>query len=188
GKGWVRFEPTPGFNREISGSTSIKKTDRPEQAPKGPDVFVTPEEQQTAVKGKAKINLTLIFVPLLGMIVFLLLFTVIVRALSKAGFDKLSAKEKLNRLSKEILSCLVSLGHVRNDNETLREFAERAREDLGEHSEDFVRITERLVYSDLKEEPSDYELMSACHREVLSRLKQRNRLRYVIKTVFSRFW
>ena len=77
---------------------------------------------------------------------------------------------------------------MRNDNETLREFADRAREDLGEHSEDFVRITERLVYSDLKEEPSDFELMSACHREVLSKLKQRNRLRYVIKTVFSRFW
>ncbi len=218
GKGWVTFEPTPGFNREVSWMTVSAKRDMYSAKPYVPEVFDKAEESKPTEKEAVKIDPLVILLPVSAIILFLTLFTLVARALSKRRFARLTEEGKLRWLLKDILACLSIIGFERRDSETLSEFAKRVAEGWNEKKREetdgqeetieqeetgrlveepgnedesevliktFTDVAERLLYSEFKINPGDLPVLSEYHREVLKKLKETNRLRYILRSLFS---
>ncbi len=184
GKGWVRFEPTPGYKREVSWSTNVKTVERTQAPVYHPDVFGGPAEV-TAPKKEKHVNVLVFIIPTAGILVFLVLFTLGVRAISRRRFLNMPEEEKLRWLCKDILSCLAFFGDRREDWETVSEFSERCKLRLGEYGPGFTKVYERILYSDFEPMQGDYDVLVSCRRGVLDRLKMHSRPLYFIKTLFS---
>lgn len=187
GKGWVAFEPTPGFNQEVAWQTVAAKNEEFRAMTAPGNVFEKSEEPVLPEKEKRRIDPRLILMPAGGILLFLILFTILVRLISGYRFRKLSGTEKLLWLSKDILACLSLMGDRKKENETLGEFTERVREDMGETAFSFAAVYERLIYSRFKEEPDDLETITACHRDVLLCLKKHNRFKYAVRMLLSQY-
>ncbi len=185
GKGWVTFEPTPGFRAEVSWKTVAAKREEFRSNAYAPNVFDKPEEAPAPEKERADFNPLLIIIPIASVLVFLVLFTLTARAVSGYRFRKLSDEDKLRWFAGDILACLSLMGNRKKENETLSEYTERVTEDIGGYRDRYTMICERLLYSRSGVKEGDPEALEACRREVLLNLKRKNRAAYLVKTLLS---
>ncbi len=196
GKGWIAFEPTPGFYRPsawpMNGSAFIKippnappptSFDHDDDAPVPADE-ASLEDVKTE-EGFHKVNLTAILIPLILLVVFFVLFLLISRLIQRKRFEKLSREGKLMSLAKDSLSILKLLNDPLTPGETLSEYRLRIGGDVGEENLSFITDYECMLYAPARDEKINLKNAYDCRDRLLQLLRERDKLRYMIKILLD---
>ena len=190
GKGWIAFEPTPGFYEETSWLTVANKMikiepTKPKEVFEEPDAPISDEEPVTEEEERVAINFYLFLIPIAATIFVLSLFSVIGKAVSKHRYRNMSTEKKIRLISKDIFATLSMMGLRPDEGETLREFADRIAGEAGDEVYPFVDLYERVLYAKMREKELKMSPVLAFHENVLALLKQKSIFKYVFKMLTS---
>lgn len=193
GKGWIPFEPTPGFYTEISWTTVAnkiikKEPDKPKDVFSEPEVTIGDEETDTAdEKLHISINPLVIIIPFGAILFVIAIYTLILRAVSRRKYVKMSVAGQAKAVAKDIFSLLSIQGFKRKESETLKEFADRISDEVGEEVYGFTETYELVLYSEKQSKNPEILPILVFREKVLERLKQRSYLRYLLRMLTSQF-
>ena len=196
GKGWISFEPTPGFYRAsawpMNGSAFIKippnappptSFDHDDDAPVPADEASL--EETADEETSRKVNLTAILVPLVLLIVFFVLFLLISRLVQRKRFEKLSREGKFMSLAKDSLSILKLLNMPITPGETLSEYRSRIGDDVGYDNLSFINDYECMLYAPASDEKINLKMAYDCRDRLMQILRERDKIRYMIKVLID---
>ena len=188
GKGWIAFEPTPGFYTESVWSMSSEITApsfSPKPLPSAPPATPSSGNAEALKRADSKShNSALIIIPSILIIVFFILFVLINRLLQRHRLRALNAMERQIFLSKDCLNILKLLGCGLTEGETLSEYRSRISSAVMPEALAFISDYENVLYSKPGSFVTDTEKIYKCRRLLLKVLKEQNRLRYIIKILF----
>lgn len=189
GKGWISFEPTPGFARERGwGSAQAAKEsihtvyavypeeDR-ENMPVGDEKAGAEGRRILSMIGR-RLLLSLVFFA--G---FIILFVLSDLAVKKYRFGKMNDREKILTLCRRNMRLLKRAGFAQKPGETLAEFSARAGREVPPDILSFIGIYEKLLYSKNEETPGDICLSEQCGRECSRFVRS-----YYAKRIRSKFF
>lgn len=188
GKGWIKFEPTPGYEvgYEWSGGPAESESGwanshNPYEHARNEDIEDTnlPIEAEKS----SKINVALVVIPLLLIVTFLVIFMVAGRAIYKVKLSKLSLNEKAVVQSKRNMSILKMMGYSRGEGETLSEFASSLAGKVSDECLEFIESYERVLYSDAAISLEETELIVHNYDMLMRELKAKSKFMYVVTKV-----
>ena len=190
GKGWITFEPTPGFYEETSWLSVTNKMikiepTKPAEVFDEPDAPGSVKETVTEEEERIKINFYVFLIPIAAIIFVLSLFWVIGKAVSKHRYKKMPVKKKVMIIAKDIFATLSAMGLRPNEGETLQEFADRISGETGDEIYPFIDVYERVLYAKLQEKELKLSPVLTFHENALKLLKQKNIVKYVFKMLTS---
>lgn len=181
--GWVAFEPTPGYS--VPTGWGVRAADPytyEKDAETQPDTAQDEASDETETDGHdaPALDPMIFIIPSLAAAVFLLLFYIVSRSLSRGKYSRMSPNDKLVYLTGQNLRFLGYLGFPMRSGETLAEFSERIkqsdRDDIKQNI-GFIPVYETLLYSDRGVTESDVAAAETAYRE-LRALAGKSRLRY----------
>ena len=188
GKGWIAFEPTPGFQKEpvwdMSGSTSASSGFSPHRE----TVFEPPHDEPvskneadgTPVLKSVRIYTVIVTIALLT--AFFVLFIIISRFIQRRHFIRLNNTEKALYMAKDNLTLLHLLGSGMKTGETLSEYRSRIKNDVDSDSLAFIPIYEALLYSGSEGiSAASLNEFVCCNKSLLNQLREKNHLKYFIR-------
>ena len=186
GKGWIAFEPTPGFARERYGRWLIfsgKYSDYdmeeyvPDYTPKYDPVVVVDEEYEEN-HGESRVSSMLILI-ILGIIIcsliFLVVFTV---AINKIRRKRMSPDRLYTLELKDILNILRELKVLRTEDETIEEFSLRCSRDVKPGTKQkpvdfsFFNTYESFAYGNREIGDTEMNEISAAKSKLLALMKE----------------
>ncbi len=183
GKGWIPFEPTPGFGGERYDSWAVKsgknETGRVEVNDKPKPDIPLPEEDPEYVEAHRERNVSWILILVIaGVVLFSIIILVVVRILLRHGkMKRMSAGEKYYHEFGMVLKTLAELGMRRAPGETLAEFAERCG------ITPVARCTafhEECIYGGRIPAEENTALLSECRGELDMMMKEKFGRRYIL--------
>ena len=185
GKGWIAFEPTPGFYSESAWTMS--SDDRASFHIPRSSSLTPPKASQ--VSGNEAVTehepnragVYFIIVPISLILVFFLIFFLINRALQIRRLSRMGEREKLVFLAKDSLSILRLLGAGILEGETLSEYRARIKSSVKSGTLSFIPCYEAILYSDPENLIISPDSFRACHKKLMELLKEKSRFRYIIK-------
>ena len=189
GKGWITFEPTPGFYEETSWLTVADKMIKIEPT-KPKEVFNETnapgdvESEGEKEEERIRINILVFLIPLGATAFVLALFLAIGKVVSKHKYERMPMEKKARLVSKDIIATLSMIGYKIDDGETLKEFADRIAGDVGDEIYPFVNVYERVLYTDVNGKIEILPVLDF-HDKVLDLLKRKNILKYAFKMLTS---
>ena len=198
GKGWIAFEPTPGFYSDSSWITYDQRMSEGQETMHVPAVFdrpaITPvpkdqpEEEEPEDKEEGRIisvTPAMILIPVSIAVAFLILFLFTAKVIKRRRFRLLDIRQKYIYLSRESLQICRSMGLGIKEGETLSEFRDRIVKETGDANLSFITGYEMLLYSDKM--PDDPGLRAAfdCRNGLLLLLRQKKRLRYILTILLN---
>ena len=168
GIGWLVFEPTPGKQRFVRWSTTEERRTHIEGAGNSPSGYAAgasspslsenelSEETEEEEAPRFILHWYHIVIPISAGLLLALLLLAIDQLIRKIRYDRMSAREKGLWLCRRNIDALKRMHLVREDGETLEEFANRASEQVGEEATAFCSIYESLLYG--RKEPTEEDL------------------------------
>ncbi|MBO4396077.1 MAG: hypothetical protein J5819_07000 [Eubacterium sp.] len=152
GVGWISFEPTPGKKRRVSWSVSNDTDQNPDRVVTPP---VQPEnvlpEQTTQdtepVNKSTDFNWSIIIICVIVLIMAVLAFFIIDRALTSARYKRLSTADRFSAVCKRNYNILSFLGYKLKQGETIEEFHNRTNEKIPDSALDFLVECELIAYA-----------------------------------------
>lgn len=182
GKGWIPFEPTPGYfvesgwattgeKKEFTHTTYEKKTEAA-----GDEINLTEELPQE--EEKESINPLVIAIPVLLVLLFLAVFITISRLTAKSRYRKIDTGGKVISWTKKNLGLLKIMGLGIEQGETLEEYSKRLGESI--NCIDFIGNYEILLYSSSKATEEMIKQAIENHGQLLNELKRKSRFMYFV--------
>ncbi|MBR1914026.1 MAG: transglutaminase domain-containing protein [Lachnospiraceae bacterium] len=190
GKGWIAFEPTPGFFRETVWNMPGSGTGgNAPYIPSKPVFTVSGEgmpENETAAADEIKgIPLQAAVIPLIMIAVFCVIFFVINRIMQKQRLRQLDENERLKYMAADSLSALRLMGSGISRDETLFEYRSRISGSVSDEMLGFIPVYEALLYAAPGRTCPDRDTVYDCHDRLLRLLKKKRPLRYMIRLLLS---
>ena len=188
GRGWMAFDPTPGFFKESEWTMSTIPAANDTSAVITPDVFERAESvtvevgsEEETEEEQIRVNLSVVAVPMAAVLVFLAMFLLIGRLIGRARFARLDDIEKLTLISKDCLDILRLAGCGIRAGETLSEYRNRIGKETGEEALSFIPCYESVLYNDSVSALPD--TANTCRPILMEYLKKKSRFRYIYKVV-----
>lgn len=183
--GWIRFEPTPGFEksegwalraRENSGSGTGSGT------PYVPfEVIPTPEQTPTrpskAPEEKKPFDYRTVSFPAACSVAFLLCYLLIVRIVNAYRYRRMDLAGKALFLCRKNRKMLRRLGYKQGANETFEEYRQRLDSQFVHTIPEFLSVYEQLVYSEGEITEEMLKMVEASHKELAGQVRKK-RLMY----------
>ncbi len=187
GKGWIAFEPTPGFLKESSWEMS-------NDAPSGSAPYI-PAQQVSGntskdssaetvapeMTGTHRFRIYVLAAPSALILVFFILFLLINRLLQRRRFNLYDDAEKAAYFARDNLILLGLLGQKITPGETLDEYAKRIKADIDDEALTFIPYYETLLYSGKGGSKVGSEEFQRCHDRLLILLKKNRRMKYLLR-------
>lgn len=188
GKGWIAFEPTPGFLKEPVWDMSSNAPVVPDHHPPAETVVAPPSDENAERKDTGitpvlrSVRLYSVIVTIAILIAFFILFIILSRFIQRRHFGRLKDTEKALYLAKDNLTLLHLLGKDMKTGETLSEYRARLMDDIESDPLGFIPCYEAMLYS-ASDEISAMSLNEfvSDNRRLLLLLREKNRLRYFIR-------
>lgn len=188
--GWIPFDATPGFNRDMYWSTSSERGERIWDTPSRPSNAPTPLPLPEEEEEKKPFPIRQILLLTLFAVAFLIIFTVIVllsdRAITLYRFRRLSDEEKIPSLYRRNQRVLSYLGLSLKKEETLAEYLERISASLPKRSVEWLPAYEEFLYG----KPSDIRplvtAMQAGNKALLKEFRKQSPKRYRLCAIGNR--
>ena len=185
GKGWVAFEPTPGFYRGTAWGRGDEGDAVIPGVPSVDPVFLEADtgeiEETDEVYEKADSNISIILLPVVLMLFFIMAFFILNRLIQKRSFKGLSDQEKLKAIARDNLAILGFLGYRLADGETLDEYRQRIANGIGADALGFITDYEEALYSDLPKSAIKPDTALVCNERLTRLLKERKRFKYMLR-------
>ena len=175
GKGWISFEPTPGFlilsgwkvkdpvaeqqQEEIRIAVEEEEEEEEEETEAAP----TPQPGVTVIETQKKSSA---FLPILSVIAFLIVFLIADLTLRRLRYGRKNDREKITYLFSRCMRILGLFGLSLRQGETLAKFACRASLKLPEERLKFIPVYEEIIYGEREITPADIERMEHDTREL----------------------
>ena len=194
GKGWIGFEPTPGFYREMSWAMADRSASEGAPSPRPEQVFGEEEKTAEEIPEEAKPEESPFFTPeLLRLMALLFAFTAaflavllsIGKAVSRRRFERMDRTGRLRYLSADCLGILRLLGLPLQKGETLSEYAGRISPLIGKEATAFIPLYEMVLYGDPDRLPSSLSAAFDSRERLMQQLKRKRRGRYLLKVLLS---
>ena len=189
GRGWMAFDPTPGFYSESEWTMSTVPSSAADQDAPAPDVFESaddesgeepPEEEE---EKRISAEISVIAVPFLAVLLFLAAFIFISRSIMRARVGRMNGRERYALVSRDCLEILKLAGSGMDPGETLHEFAQRVRKETGDEALSFIPCYEAILYDDGGTIPADTDTVYGCRSDLMRYLKKKSRFRYLFKVI-----
>lgn len=177
GIGWLVFEPTPGKQRFVRWSTTEERCTHIEGAGNSLSENELSEETEEEEAPRFILHWYHIVIPISAGLLLVLLLLAIDQLIRRIRYDRMNAREKGLWLCRRNIDALKRMHLVREDGETLEEFANRVSEQVGEEATDFCSIYELLLYG--RKEPTEEDLCLLLEGE--KRLLQLHHRTYRVK-------
>lgn len=191
GRGWIPFEPTPGYgvrrylaeDEKTDQKDRISQTQEPEAEEDGLEDAETFEEQREEEQEKLKELRKVIRYLLIGTALILVmgvLFFVIEKMSEKYRDRRRSLGEKYRRAVLRNLQILSMLGYEREPSETYQELVERIREDGGgaDIPTEFIETYESILYGTREAGEGEFEECLGRRAELMQILRKKKGRRY----------
>lgn len=189
GKGWIIFEPTPGFYSESIWATKNEASSAtPDSLPVQPvfaptsAVPVSTSVSRDMAAGR-HVRAAVFLVPLSLIALFFILFIIIGRIVRRRIISGLDDMSKLKFLARDSLSILHLLRLGIREDETLSEYKQRLLPETGEAPLSFISGYEELLYSGKGTICMTPEEFQDCRTRLLSLLRKKNRFRYILRII-----
>lgn len=201
GKGWIPFDPTPGFHQSTywavqqkSEGTGLSEDDQwkpePPIEPEGEEREQMDQEEEV-VSRFPWIKLLLVFFAVLA---FLSLIFGLDKLWSVLWFEKQDLERQIMVLYHENMRILSFLGAVKGESETLEEYKLRLLGMQGENdnfrfSEEeltFLKVFEQIIYGEKQATEGMKEVAEQTNHLLLSHLKKESRRKYFWQILTNR--
>lgn len=158
--GWIPFEPTPGY--KVGSGWAVEDRNYVPVIVSNKDYLkdmhelepvLAPEEVTEPEPAKEKFDTRVIIYPLIGVILFMILFMAVSRIIAAKRFSKLGTRGKIAELSHRNLKMLKKMGYPLKQGQTLEEYKKSLPESIPEEIGCFTDYYEIISYSE--EEPTE---------------------------------
>ncbi|MCR5418045.1 MAG: DUF3488 and DUF4129 domain-containing transglutaminase family protein [Lachnospiraceae bacterium] len=195
GKGWIAFEPTPGFYRLSAWRMFDQKTLDPERVYKYKRGVRTQEEEEMAEEPelepeeseslrKEGFSWHSLMLPGIFAFAFLLLFLMAVKLIRFLRVRSMKADQQFKYLAGDCLSICRLMGLGIREGETLSEYQSRVLPETGEQALSFIDTYERILYAGFDCSREDAAFAGDCRALLMRLLKKKRKLHYLIRICF----
>ncbi len=194
GKGWIAFEPTPGFYRSsdwmMSSSNNapakvvaIKPVFDKETGKETAEPSIVPVEDKES-GDVLNVRIDLILKVLVSVILFAAFILLTAGLWQRRKFKKMDDRNRFLKLARDNMNICRIIGLRREENETLSEFGGRIETKAGRDAACFITEYERLLYAGRDLKKIDMEKVLAGKKRLLGVLKREKRLSYAMWKLF----
>ncbi len=189
GRGWMAFDPTPGFYSESEWTMSTVPAQTGDTGAPARDVFESPDDEdedespEEEEEEKISAEFSVIAVPFLAVLLFVAAFVIISRSVMRARIGRMNGREKYALVSRDCLEILKLAGKGIGAGETLSEYALRVRKETGDEALSFIPCYETILYDDGGSVCSDTDTVYGCRSDLMRYLKKKSRFRYLFKVI-----
>ena len=190
GKGWITFEPTPGFHTPANWLMSNQKTPSMKVDYRAPGRLREAEPAEPEEEVGEQEPEPLLLTPLAGLQAagLVLLIFILVLTASKLNqrrrYRRLSERGRFLSVAADCLRILKQLGSALEPGETLSEYRDRILEQAGEKPLSFIPAYELMLYA---KEPPEHgmETLLESRKLLLGRLKKERKWQYLLRLIFG---
>lgn len=185
GKGWIPFEPTPGFGYEQVWSEDAKIFTDYSKYYQNQNNSVTTEgidssELAETEEEKKTVNVAAIIISMSLVIGFLVIFALVSKTIASSKNRKLDKRGLVLQRTKQNFELLKAMGIKVNQGETLTEYSIRAGNMLESKCVDFIGNYEKIIYSDYMADDTMINIANRDYERLLVELKRRSRFMYYL--------
>lgn len=189
--GWISFDPTPGYHKNVSWKVSDRNaSDQSDSKYVGMDyetlrdMYMSRYEDEESEDDKEadlstdigrSINVSMIIIPVLLGVVFAILFMGLYRLWVSKKYKSLSSFDKAKMICKINIETLKMLGFAFESGETLEEYKDRLSKDLPEEILVFVDYYEKLIYANLEPDNETFEALEKTNDDIIKLLADKKR-------------
>ncbi|MBR4223206.1 MAG: transglutaminase domain-containing protein, partial [Oscillospiraceae bacterium] len=149
--GWIAFEPTPGFAVPTGWDVAERETDDIPDVPEPVTVDLPSLDYEEPIVEEKRIDPLIFIIPSLAVMVFLIAFYLISRAVSRRMYSRMSLCDRCRYTARQSIRILGILGFGMEEGETLAELRDRIaqsdRQDVSSLT-GFIPIYEDVLYSE----------------------------------------
>lgn len=182
--GWLIFEATPGYSLSrgwaVSGTTGDTTGVRPHLSVTNEPAEDASMEELILEEETSYGFLLYIAIPLFCALLFGMLYLLISRVVAKKKYRKMNEEDKARTMISKNMRILKTLGYPLGERVTLEEFKKEIAEDkeLAEHM-GFIKLYERLLYSDHKVCATDVENVEREYELLKGIFKAKRKVYYI---------
>lgn len=188
--GWIPFDPTPGYNHNVSWQVADRDVDKTAQQVYGPEYYEmlkemymnddieeeeVVDELDIDVNGKNDINIMLVVVPLLLVLLFIGLFGVVYGYFVQKKYNSFDEIKRARILCKLNMLILEMIGHSIQKGETLEEYGKSLEGQVPSDALLFIEGYERLTYGNVSDSKELLAIVQQANNEFMNILKEQKR-------------
>lgn len=201
GKGWIPFDPTPGYHQAAYWAVQQKSegtgfSEDAQWRPEPPEITNSQESEQEAQEEESvkRLPWMKLFLVSLAVLAFLGLVFGLDRLWTAIWFQNQGLERQVLVLYHENMRVLAFLGAAKGEAETLEEYQARLVEVQGENedfsfSEEelaFLEVFEQITYGEKQATEGMKEVTAQANRLLLSHLKRESRRKYYWQLLTNR--